>query len=561
MSEIEAKKFFNKALEYYKQKKFNLVEENFEKALELFPDRESILKNLASIYFLNGKYKKTELTIDKFEKLGFKDKELDELKFNVLKKLKKYNELFIFLKDKNNFKDINKKIYVNSKLLYPFFFKNNEEVESSRAKLEKNIDEIYNEDNISLTLESEMIDPPIFNSSYDQYENLELNRKIVKTFRKIYPTLNQNFLSEKKNEKIKIGFISEFFSNHTIGKLFKGLIFNLDQKKFDPIVFHSKKDDHSPIFQEFVRAEIDSKIKNIILPKGFQNRVDKIKRENLDIVFFPDIGMSTEFYYLSFIRFAKVQVTSWGHPITTSNNSIDYFLTSKLLETSDAEKRFSEKLLFSKYLPMYFYKPVIENVLEDTDLIVKNKYFCSQNLIKLHPHFDEILAKIAKKDKSASILLIKDNDEVISQNLIERFKNNSSLDSDKIKFLDKMDVGKYINLCGNSSVLLDTIYFGAGNSFHESMFYGTPTVTMPTKNLKSRIVLGAYKQMQIENPPVVDSIEDYVECAVELANNEKNEMLNLKKYYQKQASDHLFENKGFIKDINIILENISQMND
>ena len=310
-----------------------------------------------------------------------------------------------------------------------------------------------------------------------------------------------------------------------------------------------------------MRAEIDSKIKNIILPKGFQNRVDKIKRENLDIVFFPDIGMSTEFYYLSFIRFAKVQVTSWGHPITTSNNSIDYFLTSKLLETSDAEKRFSEKLLFSKYLPMYFYKPVIENVLEDTDLIVKNKYFCSQNLIKLHPHFDEILAKIAKKDKSASILLIKDNDEVISQNLIERFKNNSSLDSDKIKFLDKMDVGKYINLCGNSSVLLDTIYFGAGNSFHESMFYGTPTVTMPTKNLKSRIVLGAYKQMQIENPPVVDSIEDYVECAVELANNEKNKMLNLKKYYQKQASDHLFENKGFIKDINIILENISQMND
>ena len=67
--------------------------------------------------------------------------------------------------------------------------------------------------------------------------------------------------------------------------------------------------------------------------------------------------------------------------------------------------------------------------------------------------------------------------------------------------------------------------------------------------------------MQIENPPVVDSIEDYVECAVELANNEKNKMLNLKKYYQKQASDHLFENKGFIKDINIILENISQMND
>ena len=560
MSEIEAKKFFNKALEYYKEKKFDLVEKNFEKALELFPNRVSILENLASIYYINKKYKETEFTLKKLEKLESKNQKLDELKFYVLKKLKKYDELIIFLKNKNNFKDINKKIYVNAKLLYPFFFRDNEEIESSRANLEKNIDEIDN-DNFTLKLEGEMIDPPIFNSSYDQYENLELNKKIVKILRKIYPILNQNLLSEQKNEKIKIGFISEFFSNHTIGKLFKGLIFNLDKNKFDTIVFHSKKDDHSPIFQEFVRAEIESKIKNIILPKSFQKKIENIKKENLDIVFFPDIGMSTEFYYLSFIRFAKIQITSWGHPVTTSNSSIDYFLTSKLLETSDAEKRFSEKLLLSKYLPMYFYKPKISNVLADTELAQQNKYFCSQNLIKLHPHFDQILEKIIKKDKNANILLIKDNDEIMSQNLIKRFQKNSSLNSDKIKFLEKMNVEKYINLCGSSSVLLDTIYFGAGNSFHESMFYGTPTVTMPTENLKSRIVLGAYKQMQIENPPVVDSIEDYVDCAVELANNEKKRMLDLKKYYQKQASEHLYENKGFINDINVILENIWREND
>ena len=86
-------------------------------------------------------------------------------------------------------------------------------------------------------------------------------------------------------------------------------------------------------------------------------------------------------------------------------------------------------------------------------------------------------------------------------------------------------------MCGKSSVLLDTLYFGAGNSFHESMVYGTPTVTMPSENLKSRIVLGAYKQMKIENPPVVKNIEEYVEKAVELANLEEKKMLEMKKYY------------------------------
>ena len=406
-----------------------------------------------------------------------------------------------------------------------------------------------------------MIEPPIFNLSYDQYENLDLNMKIVKIFRKIYPGLNQSFKNKNKNKKIRIGFISAFFSNHTIGKLFKGIIFNLDKEKFDTVVFHSQKTDQSPIFKEFLDAEISLNIKNIILTENFQQSVDKIKNENLDIVFFPDVGMSSEFYYLSFIRFAKIQITTWGHPITTSNESIDYFLSSKLLETNDAQKRFSEKLILSDYLPMYFYKPKIKNVLSDKEIVKKNIYFCSQNLIKIHPHFDEVFGKIFKKDKKAELLLIKDKSGEMSEKLMKRFKNNSSINFEKITLLEKMNVENYINLCGSSSVLLDTFYFGAGNSFHESMFYGTPTVTMPTDNLKSRIVLGAYKQMQIEKPPVVNSIDDYVDCAVEIANKDEKKILEMKKNFQKKADDYLFENKNFLKNINDIFENLYKNKD
>ena len=176
--------------------------------------------------------------------------------------------------------------------------------------------------------------------------------------------------------------------------------------------------------------------------------------------------------------------------------------------------------------------------------------------MKFHPHFDEIIAKILSKDKKAKILFIKDKSEILSKKIIDRFKKNSLIDFDRINFLGKMSVEEYINLCGSSSVLLDTLYFGAGNSFHESMFYGTPTVSMPTENLKSRIVLGAYKQMQIENPPIVNSIDDYVETSVDIANKNPSEMLELKKYFQKQANTHLFENKNFLHEINHIFKNL-----
>ena len=559
MSDKDAKIFFEKALKFFNEKKFDLVEKNFEEALKLAPGRVSILENLASIYLINKKFEKSENALIQLDKKGVNNDKLDEIKFYVLKNLKKNHDLENFLKEKNYFKDKNKKIYINSKLLYPEFFSNDDEIIHARKNLEKNINELNQSKDLNLKLDGEMLEPPIFNLSYDQYENLEINTKIVQILRKIYPEVNQNYKSkntDKLNEKIKIGFISEFFSNHTIAKLFKGIIFNLDKNKFEPFIFHSYKTEKSPIFQEFINHEINSDLKNIVLSKNFQKNIEEIQRTNLDIIFFPDIGMSSEFYYLSLIRFAKTQITSWGHPITTGNDSIDYFLSSKLLETENSQKKFSEKLILSDYLPMYFYKPKIQKKLLDDQMIKKNVYFCSQNLMKFHPHFDEIIAKILSKDKKAKILFIKDKSEILSKKIIDRFKKNSLIDFDRINFLGKMSVEEYINLCGSSSVLLDTLYFGAGNSFHESMFYGTPTVSMPTENLKSRIVLGAYKQMQIENPPIVNSIDDYVETSVDIANKNPSEMLELKKYFQKQANTHLFENKNFLHEINHIFKNL-----
>ena len=559
MSDKDAKIFFEEALKFFKEKKFDLVEKNFEDALKLAPGRVSILENLASIYLINKKFEKSENALIELDKKGVNNDKLDEIKFYVLKNLKKNHDLKNFLKEKNYFKDKNKKIYINSKLLYPEFFSNDDEIIDARKNLEKNINELNQSKDLDLKLDGEMLEPPIFNLSYDQYENLEINTKIVQILRKIYPEVNQNYKNkstDKLNEKIKIGFISEFFSNHTIAKLFKGIIFNLDKNKFEPFIFHSYKTEKSPIFQEFINHEINSDLKNIVLSKNFQKNIEEIQRTNLDIIFFPDIGMSSEFYYLSFIRFAKTQITSWGHPITTGNDSIDYFLSSKLLETENSQKKFSEKLILSDYLPMYFYKPKIQKKLLDDQMIKKNVYFCSQNLMKFHPHFDEIIAKILRKDKKAKILFIKDKSEILSKKIIDRFKKNSLIDFDRINFLGKMSVEEYINLCGSSSVLLDTLYFGAGNSFHESMFYGTPTVSMPTENLKSRIVLGAYKQMQIENPPIVNSIDDYVETSVDIANKNPSEMLELKKYFQKQANTHLFENKNFLDEINHIFKNL-----
>ena len=81
------------------------------------------------------------------------------------------------------------------------------------------------------------------------------------------------------------------------------------------------------------------------------------------------------------------------------------------------------------------------------------------------------------------------------------------------------------------------------------MFYGTPTVTMPNNSLKSNVVYGAYKQMKIENPPIVKNIEEYVDKAIEFANMKEKTMLDNKNYFSECANNHLYENKEFISEL------------
>ena len=157
-------------------------------------------------------------------------------------------------------------------------------------------------------------------------------------------------------------------------------------------------------------------------------------------------------------------------------------------------------------------------------------------------------------DKKAIVYLIKDRNKVWYKKLINRLSNNNKYDPKKIVFLDPLNYEDYILHIGKASVLLDPIYYGAGNSFFESMLFGTPTVTLPTDHIKSRLVLGAYKQMEIADPPIAKDIKNYVDLAVHYAN--RDDIGKLKKIYREAAEKKLFNTKEAGEEFNSILLNL-----
>jgi len=85
------------------------------------------------------------------------------------------------------------------------------------------------------------------------------------------------------------------------------------------------------------------------------------------------------------------------------------------------------------------------------------------------------------------------------------------------------------------------LYFGAGNSFIETFLNPCPLITYPSKFLRSRIAMGLYKQLNIENPPVYNSIDDYIFNAVEIVNDKKKNNLIREQIFEK--SKFFFRNK------------------
>ena len=559
MNEIEAKNQLEKAHKNFIESKFSLARKQWIEILDHYPNNLSVLKGISLTYYNEKNLLGTEEILKKIIEINLSEPNALTMLISILEDQDKILEAKEFIKLGLEKKVLNNHWEIKMKTMLPVIKSDSEEIISVRTKVNQNLDEILNDKKkYNFNIDDHLIKPLQFGLSYDQFDNLELNKKCVKLFKKIYPELNKiNKIDNLSSGKIKIGFISEYFTDHTIGKLFKGIILKLNQKNFDVIVFHTEKTKSGKILDELKKGEKNNLIKNYFLPKNFSEKQKIILNEKLDILFYPEIGLSLQLYYLSFIRLAKIQMTSWGHPETTSNSSIDYFLTSKLIEEKNSQKKFSEKLLYLDYLPMYYYIPLVNNKINKELLSQNNIYSCPQTLQKIHPEFDLVIAGILKKDKKAKINFIKDQNNVLYKKLISRFQKNKEIDLERVNFLDGLSWEQYINHCGQSSVLLDPIYYGAGNSFYESVFYGTPTITMPTNYTKSRLVLGAYNQIDITEinfNPIVSSIDSYVSKAVETSN--KKNLFDLKQNIQAQAKKNLYENNLVISNFEEVIKKI-----
>ncbi len=321
-------------------------------------------------------------------------------------------------------------------------------------------------------------------------------------------------------QRIKVGFVSKFMCEHSIGKTTQGLVEKIDRERFEvSALFVPPR--HTDAVSQAISASADHAV---TLSGTLAGAREQIGRLGLDVLFYQDIGMEPFTYFLAFSRLAPVQCVSFGHPDTTGIPAMDYFISSDLFEMEGAEKHYSERLFLLRSAPTlaYYYRPALP-----ADLLTRARlglpedrrlYLCPQTLFKLHPDFDDVLMRILEADAEGILVLVQPQSEHWLRLVIERFEARMPGISSRLLILPLQPRERFLNLLAVADVVLDTPHFNGMNSSLEAFAVGTPVVTMPGELQRSRHTQAMYRSMGIHDL-IVNSPEDYVRLAVSVASN------------------------------------------
>ena len=286
-----------------------------------------------------------------------------------------------------------------------------ESMHRERARIAGELDSLMQDDSLH-------IDDPMQGAPWTQFylafhgqNDRALQNQFAALYRRACPSLD--YLAphcaqpREPGGRLRVGLISKFLCNHSIGRTSRGLFAGLARDEFDVtaiFVAPAVDDDYS----RFIRQHAE---RHIVVPEDLAMARRMIGSLNLDVLFYQDIGMEPFSYFLAFSRLARVQCVSFGHPDTTGIPAMDYFVSSDLYESQAAQAHYSENLFLLHDLPSlaYYYRPTLPQLMKtraDFGLADGDRlYLCPQNLFKFHPDMDELIAGILRADPGGRLII------------------------------------------------------------------------------------------------------------------------------------------------------------
>ena len=318
-------------------------------------------------------------------------------------------------------------------------------------------------------------------------------------------------------EPIRLGIVSGFFRQHSNWKIpIKGWLKMLDRDRFHVAGYYTSPE-----------CDAETGVAGALCDRFVQGplSLDGWRRQILEdaphVLIFPEIGMDKVSTQLAAQRLAAVQCVSWGHPVTSGFPTIDYFISSDLMEPADGADHYSEQLLRLPNLSIY-YEPSDDPpvAIDRAQLGLRANavvYWCCQSLPKYLPQFDEVFARIAAEVPNSQFTFIefaggRDVTGMFRARLDRAFKSVGLDAADHCVFLPRLAPGHFVAAIGQCDVVLDSIGWSGCNSILESLVHNIPIVTFAGAMMRGRHTAAILEMMGIEDS-TARTIDAYVSMA------------------------------------------------
>ena len=328
----------------------------------------------------------------------------------------------------------------------------------------------------------------------------------------------------RPNEKIRIGIVSGYFRKHSVWKIpIKGWVENFDTREFELFAYHteSRQDEETLVarksFKKFVQG-----------PLTIEQWCQTIEKDNLHLLIFSDFGMDPMTFELGCLRLAPIQLAAAGHPESSGLPTIDYFLSSDLMEPENAEEHYTEQVVRLPNLSIYYSPlPYSPESASRTEIDIANDdvmFWCCQSTFKYLPQHDDVFPRIASKLNNARFVFIENPTKHVTNIFKARLNSAFSqvgLDYREFcRFLPRMNQRKFAGVASLANVFLDSIDWSGHNSALESLVFDLPIVTFPGKFMRGRHSFAILKMMGITET-IASSKDEYIDIAVRLGKDPK----------------------------------------
>jgi protein O-GlcNAc transferase len=242
------------------------------------------------------------------------------------------------------------------------------------------------------------------------------------------------------------------------------------------------------------------------------------------VLLYPEVGIDPIAGRLAAQRLAPVQCVAWGQPETTGMPTLDYFLSSDLMEPADGETHYTEKLVRLPHLGLCYVPEALPTARLDRAALGLAPgvpvYWSGQALYKYRPIYDTVFPRIAAAVSPCQFVFIAfAKSRAVTAAFRERLGAAFAafgMDADQYcVILPPMSPEHFVAAAGAADVVLDTPGWSGGKSTLDCLAQDPAIVTLPGRFMRGRHTDAILRRIGCE-ATIAGSLDEYVAIAARL---------------------------------------------